>query len=192
MWSHIADFFSNASVAAFWGAFFAFLLVVINDWRRRLGKKRTLRDLIIDSQSLAKDLIHTHEQKKEATNQGKFYGGPTMTFQVDDIQGVKGSILGMIPPIELRAVNAICYLMSAINYLINKSNAYVERIQEDSPVLDKETRESLIIDMSRLIVVYYKDILDNLRRLIDVLELYNSGEFHQILDKGYRRADYAP
>lgn len=76
----ILEFLGSASVAAFVGAFAAFVLVAANDWRRR-RKKRLLTYLVDDARTLGRDKRESIESRIELIQQNKFSEAPIMPFQ---------------------------------------------------------------------------------------------------------------
>ena len=147
------DFFANESVSAFFGAFFAFVLVIITD-RCRLYRKRTvLRNVISDNGDHARFKLNSVQRNLELVRAGKITPAPIMDFPVLAIQQLQLDVLDILDANQNKAISALLFWMTAIDrqldIAVQKAEAVValERREPDNP-----EKQHLYLE--------YKDILE--------------------------------
>jgi hypothetical protein len=125
------DFLNNASIAAFLGAFAAFFLVALTDWRRNRRKKKILfRQITINKQLAEKKKQSIQNNLKALTDHNKIIPSPIMRFSIDDINRLKSETLDFLTTNEKLSLDAIIYTMEAIDGLIKSVENKVSRIDE--------------------------------------------------------------
>jgi hypothetical protein len=113
----VLNILSNASVAAFLGAFFAFSLVALTDLRRRHSRKSLLMRRIKVVRALAGDLVDAADTNIEILRDNRFSSAPVMGFPVDDVRVLQRECLDLLSETETLAIDALVYWMEAIDGL---------------------------------------------------------------------------
>lgn len=175
------DFLSNASVAAFIGAFSAFLLVAATDLRRRYRLRTLLRCQVSDSQDHAR-------KKREAVQMNlaliredrKITDAPFMRFPTRGIKDYELQVLDLLDANHKQGLDALIYWMEAIDDLLVKATSRASRIKE------LEIRGAADAEEKDLEVRRYIETLEeadrNLGCLVDLTGAYVEGKPHKILE----------
>jgi hypothetical protein len=127
---HLADFFNNGSVAAFCGAFAAFLLVAATDLRRRY----LVRSLL--NKHLANLLCHAHRKLQSiqtsialVREDNRITDAPIMPFPVKTIDDYRAQVLDLLSPEQMQALDALAYWMTAIDGVIAEGTVVASGIR---------------------------------------------------------------
>lgn len=166
----MADVFNNASVAAFFGAFAAFLLVVATDLRRRYLIRSLLNRHVASAVDLAKAKLETI-----ATNialvrsDNRITAAPVMAFPLKAIEDYKLQVLDLLTSPETQALDALVYWMKSIDDLIAEAVGLAARV--------KTMSRANAPDKERMALAgEYLDLMDeaekNMRYLIEMLGHY--------------------
>jgi hypothetical protein len=193
----IEQFFNNASVGSFFGAFFAFILVVITDRRRNNIKKKQVIKLIQLNVIIINDKIKRINQHKDNIDKkGHLYPGEMLHFQTEEIRALSLQVIDLFKPNEKLALDSICHHMKSVDDLLDEVNNLVNQFIKLGTEIKKEningkTKESLeklakinveIEDIIKTIKTRYEESLINLVNLIKTTEYYIKGEFNKILN----------
>src|SRR5690348_11641397 len=124
------DFLNNASVAAFFGAFFAYFLVVLTDWRRKRKRVALIKIRLSVNHQLA-----INKKELAATNIGliqenKFISAPIMKFPTEDVRFLLREALDVLSQNQINAVDALIYWMEAIDGLFSRATICAEQLKE--------------------------------------------------------------
>lgn len=180
----VAEFFNNQSVGAFLGAFAAFLLVAANDRRRERRKLKTLRAEIEVLLGDAEAKLETARRMRSMLrNENQLTTAPVLRFNTSFTRQLSGDVLHLLTRDQRRAVEALCYTMEAIDGLFTEANETARAI---SATGDNAER----IKMAKALLDTWKDIVSNLKRLMEMFQTYLACRFTELLTKQYNAADY--
>ena len=119
----VAEFFYNKSVAAFTGAFAAFALVVLNDWRREGRKVKNLRGEIEMNAAIGKGKLESVRSNRSLMREhNRVMPAPILKFNTTFIRELAAEVLSRLSPDQRRALEALLYTMEATDEVL--SNAY--------------------------------------------------------------------
>ena len=160
------DFFNNASVSAFVGAFAAFLLVALTDIRRAHRKKRTMKDLICDLGDLAQKKIETCRTNLAMIQEdNKFTTAPVMQFPTAPIKHIQLDVLYLLNANEKAGLDGILYWADAIDGLFAEALATSERLRA---LAKKEAPTSLRAQLGEDIIESFRNAERNLEYLVEL------------------------
>jgi|CXWL01.1.fsa_nt_gi hypothetical protein len=117
----IWEFLDNGSVAAFLGAFFAFLLVVATDFIRRRNKRARLRLLIRDNGEHATRKLETARTACDLLKDNNFIPSPVMKFPTETVRYLRLEVIDLLSSNENRCIDALLYWMEAIDGLFDEA-----------------------------------------------------------------------
>lgn len=182
----ILALFNNSAFAAFIGAFSAFMLVIINDWRRERRTVSTIKNEIQMNGEHAKGKLEALKMNRAAlTEHNKVIPSPIIRFSANVIRALSTSVLHQFSPDHRRALDALCYMMEATDDLLAGAHKTAERFRPGDGLSDAER---LIVTDELL--AYYDDGIINMSRLIEMCDLYEKGKYRTILTKKYNVEDY--
>ena len=174
---------NNPSVAAFIGALCAFLLVVINDWRRDRRKLKLILNEIKVTSEHSKNKVETLKKNRDALkNHNQIIVAPILKFSSSIIRQLSTEILDKFTLDQRQSIDAICYTMEAIDSLLDKAWNTAEQIRESKTIESNPLCDQLLID--------YNDGVVNLNRLYEMCENYISKKYREIVSKQYARTEY--
>lgn len=180
----LADFFNNQSVGAALGAFLAFALVVLTDWRRERRKLRTLRAEIAANAADARAKLETaRRMRKLMREENKVMPAPVLRFNTSSMRHLAADVLHHLSVDQRRAVEGLSYTMEAIDELFAESKAIAQLFT--GPLGHNER-----IASATHLLANWSDIIANLKRLVDMCELYLAGRYSELVNKQYNAADY--
>ena len=175
---------NNQSFGAFVGAGAAFALVVLNDWRRDLRKVRNIKGEVEMNLGLANSKLETVRWNRDSVREHNIViPAPILKFNTTLIRQLAALVLDRLTPDQRRAIEGICYNMEATDNLLE--DAYGVAKQFGTPLDDSER-----IQMAEQLLVEYRDAVVNLKRIIEMCDVYESGKYSTILTKQYDRSDY--
>jgi len=118
-WSATERFFNNQSVGAFFGAFAAFVLVMLNDWRRDLRKVRNLRAEVEMNLADAQAKLETVRSNRSLMREhNQVVPAPILNFNTTLIRSMTADVLSRLSMDQRRALEAVCYFMEATDELL--------------------------------------------------------------------------
>lgn len=176
----MCEFLNNASVAAFFGAFSAFILVALTDIRRRYRDRTLLRLLIADNLDHAqKKLASIQMNRAMVTDDNNITDAPIMPFPTQSIRDYQLRALDVLGTKEKQSLDAIMYWMESIDELIKSATSLASRIKalikSDAPL-----QERMIIVKDYLEIL--GEVEKNLEHLISMAEFYKKKEYHKIVE----------
>jgi len=181
--SFLKSAFNNPSFSAMLGAFFAYSLVVLTDWRRNKRKKKILFKLIAVNKEILKEkkeainnILHTLEKKHQ------LIGGPLQYFSIDDIKKLQIEVLDLLTIEEKITLDTLCFHMEEIDTLAKNSAIKVEKLR-NFEIKDKDEIAKIVISLKN----DYLDIKENLNRLNDFMENFLKKDYKKIIEKKYKR-----
>ena len=173
------EFFSNASVSAFLGAFFAFALVIITDRRRLYRKRSILRNVISDNGDHARFKLDSIHRNLELIRAGQITPAPIMEFPVKVIQQLQLEVIDVLNANQNQAISGLLYWMIEIDRQLYKAASKAEAIISLERRNPKDPEKNHLFDE-------YKEIIGesekNINSLIEVIGYYVSGHPEKVLD----------
>ena len=183
--SAVERFFNNQSVGAFFGAFAAFALVMLNDWRRDRKKVRNLRAEVEMNLAHAKGKLATVRSNRALMReQNRVMPAPILKFNLVLIRQLSAEILDRLSLDQRRAIEALCYTMEATDGLLDDAYAGAKRLSEALGQADR------MATAERLLNIDLSDAIVNLKRLIEMCDNYVSERYDTIITKQYDRLEY--
>lgn len=180
----LEKFFNNQSVSAFLGAFAAFFLVVINDWRRERRKVKCIRAEF--------DVCLGHNDAKLETvlrmlmllkDHNRVTPAPVMPFNTTIIRQLTAESIDKLTIHQRSSIDAICYRMEAIDGLL-------QDIYQLSLQLSGAMGQADRIIAAERLATDLQDALVNLRILRLMLENYASKNYSAVVNSNYDRAEF--
>ncbi len=183
-WTPIEGFFNNQSVGAFLGAFAAFVLVMLNDWRRDLRKVRNLRAEVEMNLAHAQGKLETVRSNRALMREhNRVIPAPILKFNTTLIRQLSAEVLDRLALDQRRAIDALCYTMEATDGLLDEVHERAKLLSGALGQADRMgTANRLLIDLA--------DSVANLKRLIEMCENYVGDRYGVIVTKQYDPAQY--
>jgi hypothetical protein len=180
----IGDFLDNQSVAAFMGAFAAFALVVLNDWRREARKVTNIAGEIAMNRSLAEGKLETVRRNRDLIRQyNEVNPAPILKFNTTLVRELSAEVLARLSVEQRRAIEALCYTMEATDGVLLDANGLARSFGSPSEPAGRIARAERLL-------AEYADAIVNLKRLMEMCENYGSGNYTIIVTKQYDRLSY--
>ncbi|MDD3937047.1 hypothetical protein [Rhodoferax sp.] len=176
----MCELFNNATVAAFFGAFFAFLLVVATDLRRRYLVRTLLTRNIASAKDLAEAKLQTVVTNIALVREdNRITAAPIMEFPLRAIEEQKLQVLDLLTSSQSQALEALLYWMRAIDDLIAEGVALAKKVKALSRVNGPDAdRISLATEYLELMGEAEK----NIGYLRDLLAHYLNGRPELVLE----------
>lgn len=182
----LSSLLNNSAFAAFIGAFSAFMLVILNDWRRERRTTRIIKNEIEMNGDHAKGKLETLKMNRSAlTDHNKVIPSPIIRFSADVIRALSTSVLHRFSPEHRRALDALCYMMEATDDLLENAYKTAERFRPGGGLTDEERPI-----VTEELLAYYDDGIINMSRLVEMCNFYKKGDYKTILTKKYIVEDY--
>lgn len=176
----IWDFLNNSSIAAFVGAFSAFFLVVLTDWRRKKRYATLLKNLISDNRDHARFKIETVRGNIAMLREdNEVTGAPIMQFPTKAIRDYQFQVLDTLGANHKQALDALIYWMEAIDELLSEARATAYRLKE---AIDSKAGNEKKARISQEYLSQMADAEKNLDHLIKLLGYYVADEPHKIIE----------
>jgi hypothetical protein len=175
---------NNQSVGAFLGAFAAFLLVMLNDWRRERKKVRTIKAefQVCLSHSNAK-LKTVRSSLNLARHENGVSPAPVMPFNVAIVRQLTAEAIDRLSLEQRRAIDGLCYRMEATDGILLETYQISQRL---SGALEQAERMML----AGRLIINFKDAIVNLRVLNFMLTKYIDGEYNAVVDSRFERSQF--
>jgi predicted RNA-binding protein with PUA-like domain len=164
------DLFNNATVAAFFGAFAAFLLVAATDLRRRYMIRSLLNRQIKDAIELSNAKIETVRMNMALVREdNRITVAPIMLFPLKPIEDYRLQVLDLLSSAQAQALDVLAYWMKAIDGLLGEAIAVAGRVKVLSQANAPDAE-------SRALAEEYLDLMGeaekNMLYLVKMLEHY--------------------
>lgn len=173
------EILNNGSIAAFLGAFFAFLLVIATDSFRKRNKRNRLRLLIKDNGEHAIRKLETAKTAIDMLQNGKFVPAPIMRFPTETIRHLRLEVIDLLSSNENRCLDALLYWMEAIDGLF-------EEAYQDSKVLIGLVKGNASTDernsKANFLLATYQEATKNLEFLKEMCANFYQKNYSAILD----------
>ena len=177
------EFLNNASIGAFAGAFLAFLLVVLTDWRRRCRIKNLLKYLVSDN------LDHARQKNESVKTNialikeyNKITGAPFMQFQTQSIRDYQHQVLDLLNANEKQGLDALIYWMEGINGLLDEVAINAQQLKQLTKNNASNSEKS---SAAKEYIDALEDTETNLNYFIELAGYYARGKPHKILEFKY-------
>ena len=169
----------NGSVAAFVGAFCAFVLVIFTDSVRRRLKRGRLRFLVGDVLDLARQKLQTVESNIDMLRNNICTDAPIMGFPTQAVRHIHFEVVDLMNANDNQALHGILYWADAIDALLSSASKKAVEIKlagkNNLPTTHRTALGQEMIDI-------LEDAQVNLGYLIQMAEWYVSGQSHKILE----------
>ncbi len=180
----IAEFFDNKSVAAFAGAFAAFVLVMLNDWRRDRRKVKNICGEVEMNLLLAKGKLESVRSNRNLMREhNSVIPAPILKFPTTLIREISAEVLSRLTMDQRRAIEALLYTMEATDELLSES---YELARSLSGTLGQAER----MEKAERLLINFGDAMVNLKRLMEMCDNYIAGRYAIIVTKQYDRLEY--
>lgn len=180
----IAEFFDNQSVAAFSGAFAAFALVVLNDWRRDRRKVRNICGEVEMNLLLAKAKLESVRSNRNLMReQNSVMPVPILKFPTTLIRELSAEVLSRLTMDQRRAIEALLYTMEATDELLSE-------VYELARSLSGSLGQAERIGKAERLLISFEDAIVNLKRLMEMCDNYIAERYAIIVTKQYDRLEY--
>lgn len=175
----IWSWLDNATVAAFAGAFFAFLLVILTDGVRRRLRKGRLRFLVSDIADVARQKTQTVRSNLDMLRNNQVTDAPIMGFPIDVVRKLHLDVVDLLSASDNQALHAVVYWSEAVDDLLAKATQKAVEIKlagkNNLPTAHRKALGQEMIDI-------LEDAEINLGYLTQLAEWYASGETYKILE----------
>lgn len=165
---------------AFFGAMFAYFLVVIADYRRKNRNIESIRKLIIAN------LQHVRAKKESVENNikslqedGNLVRSPIMKFPIHILSRMESDSADLLSVDQIVSIDAILYFMEEIDNQIGTAEDFVEDVVEIG--LPIEESEEVYLKLEEYSVTM-NECIKNLGYLEEFCQYYGNGEFKKIVD----------
>lgn len=180
----IKEFFNNQSVGAFIGAFAAFTLVVLNDWRRDGRKVKNITSEIEMNLAHAKAKLESVRSNRTLMREhNKIMPAPILRFNTVLIRQFAAEVLARLSLDQRRAIEALCYTMEATDQILEEAYSLAKGFS------GRLGHAEHITAADRLLVEY-GDAIVNLKRLAEMCGNYVVGNYSIIVTKQYNRLEH--
>lgn len=173
------EILNNGSVAAFLGAFFAFLLVVATDSVRKRNKRDRLRLLINDNGEHATRKLETAKTACDLLQSNKFVPAPVVRFPTETIRHLRLEVIDLLSSDENRCLDALLYWMEAIDGLFDEayldSKALVKLVKRNASNEERTSKASYMF-------ATYQEATKNLEFLREMCADFYKKNYSAILD----------
>lgn len=175
---------NNQSVGAFLGAFAAFLLVMLNDWRRERQKVRTIKAefQVCLSHSNAK-LETVRDKLNLARNHNRVSPAPVMPFNTAIVRQLTADSIDRLSLDQRRAIDGLCYRMEATDGVLHETYQISQAL---SGALGQADRNML----AERLVINLKDAAVNLKILNFMLTKYVESDYGAVTESRFDRAQF--
>lgn len=180
----VLNLLDNASVAAFVGAFAAFVLVFATDKRRRYRNRAIVRQLVKSCLDLAQRKLETVQTNLAMVNKdSRITDAPIMTFPIKAMEDYSFQVLDILKVEEKQALDILIYWMSATDGLL------AHAATKASEVKTLSTIRELVAELTMAKEEYIRTMQDserNLQYLAQMLSHYANSEPGKILVFKYK------
>ena len=178
-------FLSLPAVAAFLGALSAYLLVIFTDRRRNHRKKKLVQRLIIISQRLARNKAEAIKMNQRVyKEQNRVIPATIIQFSSPEIRKLQTEVVDLLTDEEKIAIDTVCYFMEAIDKEIDENVTLIYKLIEIQPRFASDpSLEPEGVSLYQRIGKGYEEILANMDRLIEMIDMYEIGNYEDILTR---------
>lgn len=174
------DFLNNSSIGAFIGAFAAFFLVVITDWRRRRRYKKLLTFLVSDNLDHARHKIEAVRMSLSLIKEdGRVTDAPFMCFPTQSIKDYQFQVLDMLNANEKQGLDALVFWMESIDSLLGEATKNAGLVISLIKNKIEGSEELKAIDNY---VIALEEAEINLSNFIKLAGYYVKGESYKIIE----------
>lgn len=177
---------NSSSIAALIGAFSAFALIILNDWRRNKRKKKILFKEIIRTTQIADKKIESIKRDRESLINDILKPAQIMRFKVEILRIRSTEVMDYIEEDAIAAIDAILYTMESVDNILNDVYETIKNIVTNSNKI-KESN----VNWKNIILNDYNDSINNLGRLKEMCQNFRNKNYKEIITKQYRAEDYA-
>lgn len=174
----IVDLLNNPSIAAFIGAFSAFFLVALTDFRRKYSKKKLLVKRVKVLKEIALALSETAQSNIDMINKNRFTIAPIMKFP-SDLSIMQREALNVLSSTQINAIDALIYWMKSIDGIFERARIVAENLSE---LTQKDAPEEKRIQKSLDLKEEYRLAKINIDHFIELASMYINKEPEKIME----------
>ncbi len=174
----LIDILNNASVAAFMGAFFAFFLVALTDWRRKHNKKNLLVTRVKILKEIAQAKLETAEVNIKLIQNDQFTSAPVMKFP-SDLGTLQREAFDVLNSTQINAVDALIYWMEAVDGIFESARLIAEDLYD---IIKKGATTAERNQKGKELLQEFWHAKTNLEHFITLASMYIDNEPEKILE----------
>ncbi len=180
-------FFKNPSVAAFVGAFSAFLLVSVVDWIRKGNEVAVLRSLVSDTADQARkkiEMVSLNRQYLE--DNGTITKAGYIPFKTDHLDTLTIEVLTRLNSNEKQALDVIHFWAKATDDQLDEIAEIANAAIDQFKITGKSNEVELMLDEYRSETAL---ALRNMDIICQSCDAFLSGKSHEVLEAYHVRPD---
>ena len=176
----IWDFLKNPSVAAFIGAFSAFILIIVTDWKRRSRKVNSIYNLIEMNINVSQKKMEAVINCQNHIKKNMFLPTPIMKYPVKDIKNIEMQVLNQLKQDEKFALDSICFYYESIDNILDGA---VNKIEEHQRIkVEQGETPPMINELRKQIATAYDESIKNIQIVNNMSELFIKKKYKQIIN----------
>ncbi len=185
--SSVWSFLNNGSIAAFLGAFFAFLLVAFTDWRRNRARLKTLLAQVNANARVIEPMLEAITNSNFSLILKTIKPTGARGFRVSDMVTLKCELLDLIEEKQLLCLESILHQMQGMNDQLDQELDLAKKMYEKQDAEDALKTFATVSDaLGRL----YENMGASLFRLQDIVALFNKKQYDDIINAKHSREAY--
>ena len=181
----IISLLNNPSVAAFVGAFSAFFLVALTDWRRKNSRKRLLVKRLKILKVIAQAKLETAQTSIEMIRNNRFSSAPVMEFP-SDFRVMQREAFNVLSSTQINAIDALIYWMESIDGIFERARIIAEELhvlsKNEAPTQQRSQKGEELINE-------FQQAETNLGHFVTMASMYINKEPEKILEYRVKHSD---
>ncbi len=180
----VAAFSNDQSVAAFMGAFAAFSLVVVNDWRRNGQKVKNIAGEIQVNLSHAESKLERVRYNRTMVRaHNTVLDGPFIRFGTPTIRQLTAEVLSRLSSDQRGAIDAVCFGLEQADNILDEIYSLARNLS-----VPLGHAQNVVI--TNKLLAGYESAIVQLNFTREMCGNYLAGDYKTVLTKKYARAQY--